>query len=534
MGAEWLLWLAIPLVAAAIGYFTNRVAIWMLFRPHSEKRVLGVRIPFTPGLIPNRRLEMAERMGVAVAEHLITEETVGARLESDEVRGAVEGIISAYVDGWLYEELGSLESIIPEELRGEWLELKGRLEKGLREQVGRILRDPGTEAFAREQLTGRLEEWLHRPLGEMVPAGFLEGVPDRVGEWLAQWAEDERFEARVGEFLDERVSAVLENDAPLASYVPERLKSAGYAKMEELIPFLMERISGILEEERLKKRIKVHLYEMADRFLNDTFREDSLWDQVKFGLMEAFVVSTDELKEKIDSVVEDAAPRLAELLQQEDVQKRVHRALTGTVDAFLEKRPSDLNLDSEAVEALKERMARALVDGARSPALRHWITGFVGEQIERYRSRTIAEIFPEASSGELAAAFGDRLIASLREDETVDALAGFASRRIEELTVRPIGPLSDHIPRPDVQKGVQWASDQAIQLLKKEMPRIVRAIDVQGLVRQKVNQLAIGEVEQLILAMTSRQLRAITWFGALLGFVIGLVQVAIVLARGGL
>jgi uncharacterized membrane protein YheB (UPF0754 family) len=46
--------------------------------------------------------------------------------------------------------------------------------------------------------------------------------------------------------------------------------------------------------------------------------------------------------------------------------------------------------------------------------------------------------------------------------------------------------------------------------------------------------MSLAEVERFILAITSRQLRAITWFGAFLGFLIGLIQVVLVLVRGGL
>ena len=41
-----------PLVGAAIGYITNDIAIRMLFRPHQAKYIMGMRIPFTPGIIP--------------------------------------------------------------------------------------------------------------------------------------------------------------------------------------------------------------------------------------------------------------------------------------------------------------------------------------------------------------------------------------------------------------------------------------------------------------------------------------------------
>ena len=46
------IYLISALVGAVIGYITNWLAIKMLFKPHNEKRVFGIRIPFTQGIIP--------------------------------------------------------------------------------------------------------------------------------------------------------------------------------------------------------------------------------------------------------------------------------------------------------------------------------------------------------------------------------------------------------------------------------------------------------------------------------------------------
>lgn len=71
------------LVGAIIGIVTNGIAIMMLFRPWHEVRILGWRLPFTPGLMPRRQAELAKKIGDVVERELITVEGVGAAL-SDE------------------------------------------------------------------------------------------------------------------------------------------------------------------------------------------------------------------------------------------------------------------------------------------------------------------------------------------------------------------------------------------------------------------------------------------------------------------
>lgn len=61
-----------PLLGAVIGYFTNFIAVKMLFRPRNAKYIGKMRLPFTPGLIPKRKSALARALGNAVATRLIT------------------------------------------------------------------------------------------------------------------------------------------------------------------------------------------------------------------------------------------------------------------------------------------------------------------------------------------------------------------------------------------------------------------------------------------------------------------------------
>ena len=42
-----------PLVGAAIGGLTNRIAIRMLFRPYTARYIGKIHVPLTPGIIPH-------------------------------------------------------------------------------------------------------------------------------------------------------------------------------------------------------------------------------------------------------------------------------------------------------------------------------------------------------------------------------------------------------------------------------------------------------------------------------------------------
>lgn len=68
-------------LGAIIGGVTNHLAIQMLFRPHKAMYIMGKRVPFTPGLIPKRRDELAIQMGKLVVEHLVTAEGIKRKFQ---------------------------------------------------------------------------------------------------------------------------------------------------------------------------------------------------------------------------------------------------------------------------------------------------------------------------------------------------------------------------------------------------------------------------------------------------------------------
>lgn len=74
-----------PIVGAIIGYITNDIAIRMLFRPHQAKFIFGVKIPFTPGIIPKEKGRIAQAIGSSISTNLMNKEVLEKNLLSDDM-----------------------------------------------------------------------------------------------------------------------------------------------------------------------------------------------------------------------------------------------------------------------------------------------------------------------------------------------------------------------------------------------------------------------------------------------------------------
>ena len=89
-------WIIPPIAGAIIGYITNALAIKMLFRPLKEYRVLGIRVPFTPGILPKQRHKLADSIGRMVERELLTPEILRERLGRPDVLDGLKNALSAY------------------------------------------------------------------------------------------------------------------------------------------------------------------------------------------------------------------------------------------------------------------------------------------------------------------------------------------------------------------------------------------------------------------------------------------------------
>lgn len=87
-----------PVVGAIIGALTNQIAIKMLFRPYRELRLFGVRLPFTPGVIPSQRGVIANNIATTFEEQLLSGAEIHQALTGDRARATVERKVQEMLD----------------------------------------------------------------------------------------------------------------------------------------------------------------------------------------------------------------------------------------------------------------------------------------------------------------------------------------------------------------------------------------------------------------------------------------------------
>jgi uncharacterized membrane protein YheB (UPF0754 family) len=92
----------LPFISAFIGWFTNWIAIKMLFHPKEPINILGITLH---GIFPKRQKQFAEKLGVLVANELISFDDISSKINSPETIQKIIPIVEERVDHFIKTKL---------------------------------------------------------------------------------------------------------------------------------------------------------------------------------------------------------------------------------------------------------------------------------------------------------------------------------------------------------------------------------------------------------------------------------------------
>jgi uncharacterized membrane protein YheB (UPF0754 family) len=165
------IYVAPPVAGAIIGYFTNDIAIKMLFRPYKAIYVGERRLPFTPGLIPANQERLAKRISDTIMGSLLTPEELQnlARrlLHIERVQGAILWLLQlaleqVRLDG--EQKTAKILAGILHDLLGQslprLLKVLARREDFLETQINQIFDQVLLEFALSEDQARKFSDWL--------------------------------------------------------------------------------------------------------------------------------------------------------------------------------------------------------------------------------------------------------------------------------------------------------------------------------------------------------------------------------------
>ena len=277
-----------PLVGAVIGYITNDIAIRMLFRPHQAKYIMGIHVPFTPGIIPKEKSRIATAIGKAISDNLMNREVLEKSLLSDDMLTKIGNAIDEFVSTQSHNN----ETI--EQFAGHYLPQEDI--DAMREDVtGGIVK----------MLTSKLED---SHLGENIARMATEHVMEKTRNSLAGRLGADMLLQPVAQlvegFLAKHINEILKNNSRqmVTGLVKEESEHLTSMTMSQLIAGHEEQVtqvrSGILSAYR------VIITEHVPRILQDIDISAIVEQRINdMDMEEAEAIILDVMKKELRAIV---------------------------------------------------------------------------------------------------------------------------------------------------------------------------------------------------------------------------------------
>ncbi|WP_461246579.1 DUF445 domain-containing protein [Treponema sp. R6D11] len=292
-----------PVAGAVIGFVTNVIAIRMLFRPLKEIRFFGVRLPFTPGILPKQRHRLAQSIGAMVERELLTPEILRQRLARSDVREQVKNTLSLFTDNFLCktpnELLEGRENAITQRITGAFENLYPSVTRGFlnflnRDEIRREMESRGHVFLTKIFLQLNTLQRLFLTVGQY-DLTLQEKMPEIIKELVAGIEELLR-DGKIRNMLLDTVQVSFEgliggqkNISVLFDINPDDKKKLDDFLFEKLMSAVDGQIENILSSINIKALVSERIDSLdmlnVERIILDVMADQFKWIDIFGGIL---------------------------------------------------------------------------------------------------------------------------------------------------------------------------------------------------------------------------------------------------------
>ncbi len=506
------------MIATVHGYLAAWLAIWMLFHPHRSVKVFGITI-WPQGMIPRHRERLAQSIGNAVGNELVSQDTVFTALfETGFFERKVEGFVTSYSNDLLSAVHPSLIEALPRGARAPVLDTIAALQLRLAEHIASVLKSDQTAVAIKKFVDQQVDKILERRLEATVSRETFATILQFVEEHYQTLVSEEVFETKVSSFVSDRLADLLGTSATLAEMFTPQTIALIKERIDQQIGPIAQHLADIATSPQTRQRIgSLIKHEVGDYY-----------DQLSF--LKKIFISRERIFREVDDLVHSTLPRrVDEYLRGPAFAQEATNFLNATIDSLMSRPLHELigQVSSERFETIKREAGLRVVAMARSPELAKSVAAYLTEAVERLQPKSLRELLetvnPE-SVPRLKTFLARSLLTVLARDDTARTINAILSTQIERFLVAPIGRLGDHMPAGSIEKASAALTEKITAAARERLPTAIAEFDVGGLVRRKVSDYPLDRLEALVLSVAQHHLKTIEWFGAIIGFWIGVGQ----------
>lgn len=223
------------------------------------------------------------------------------------------------------------------------------------------------------------------------------------------------------------------------------------------------------------------------------------------------VLLSEEMKRK----VKDAVTQW--LMKQQESEKTLREGACGLM-------PEE-TFDG-MVESLEKRITNVVCDKIKEMNVGSLVAEKVLEAAKEKLSDSMFGMMIGGSMLDPIAKMVEEKINEFLDNNAHDYVEKMINEEAEKLENKTVGEVADGIVGSKVDVPALVVSLYG-SLVSEQLPRALQALNLSGIVEDRINAMDVAEVEALLLSIMKKELGTIVNLGALIGFVLGLVNVFI-------
>ena len=483
------------LIGAVIGYITNWLAIKMLFRPREAKYIFGMKLPFTPGLIPKEKSRIANKVGETVGTHLLNSDSLSKALKDDKIKAKFNEVAKEKINQVINSN-STLEESLKNTLGENYYALKGNMIDNIAKTILESIQEEEFKNKVKFYIVDSIKERLNKNPEKIID--FINS--NKFREVIINTLEEEKTRDIIGKALLKEVKTLGKEDLTIEEVIPENIK-----------PYIEEYVKS---------------------------QKDTLVDIIKNLLRD------NEVSHKIKSAINDNIPSIVSMFLSGDV---IYGKLVSLVDKSLSEEENKEYICDAALAFVHESMKKKVSD----------VINTVGEE----KLQVISD------------ALGDKISKKLNTEENIDSIISKLNCKIssfnsyeeiikvlfndyENILIDNIDSMISQIVNNnqlsgEISKIIEKVFDKFLQnslndicynkqnlansimsildnlyndFVENKSAKVLEIVDISSIVEEQINAFEVDYAEEIIIGIANKELKAITWLGALLGGILGILS----------
>ena len=483
------------LIGAVIGYITNWLAIKMLFRPREAKYIFGMKLPFTPGLIPKEKSRIANKVGETVGTHLLNSDSLSKALKDDKIKAKFNEVAKEKINQVINSN-STLEESLKNTLGENYYALKGNMINNITKTILESIQEEEFKNKVKFYIVDSIKERLNKEPEKIID--FINS--NKFREVIINTLGEEKTRDIIGKAILKEVKTLGKEDLTIEEVIPENIKPYIEEYVKSQKDTLVDIIKNLLRDDEVSHKIK--------SAINDNIPS-----------IVSMFLSGDVIYGKLVSLVDKS-------LSEEENKEYICDAALAFVHESMKKKVSDVinTVGEEKLEVISDALGDKISKKLNTEENIDSIISKLNCKISSFNSyeEIIKVLFNDYENILI-----DNIDSMISQIVNNNQLSGEISKIIEKVFDKFLQNSLNDIcyNKQNLENSIMSILDNLYNdFVENKSAKVLEIVDISSIVEEQINAFEVDYAEEIIIGIANKELKAITWLGALLGGILGILS----------